>query len=460
MGKNIDVKNEGKKRKWIYPRKVKGKLSRYRDLFGGLLLLFLFSAPFVKMNGEQLVLLNVIERKFAFFGILFSPQDFYLFVLAMLILIVFIALFTVVYGRVWCGWACPQTIFMELVFRRIERWIEGDAPRQRKLNESDWNLEKVWKRGLKHFIFIAISFAISNVFLAYIIGSDALFKIITEPVSSHVTGFIAIWIFTAVFYLVFAYVREIVCTVICPYGRLQGVLLDRNSMIVAYDYQRGEPRGKIRKKAAVEAVPPAGDCIDCDMCVQVCPTGIDIRQGTQLECINCTLCIDACDAIMHKIGRPERLIGFKSEEELVSGKPFNAGRRAYMYAAVLVAMIIGFGFMIYRKPNLDVSILRAKGTLYQTLENGDIGNLYNAELVNKTNKKMVFHLIPADAAYRIDYIVKDSVLQAGEATKLTFFIKHKEKGLGGYKTNVDIKVVVDGKERNTVSTTFIGPVNF
>lgn len=461
MGKTIEKQNEGEKRRWIYPRIVRGKLTRNRDLVGGLLLIFLFAAPFVRINGEQAVLLNVLERRFAFFGLVFSPQDFYLFVLAMLIMIVFIALFTVVFGRVWCGWACPQTIFMELIFRRIERWIEGDAPRQRKLAEAPWTFEKVWKRGLKHFLFVLISFITSNVFLAYVIGSGNLITIIKEPVSRHLTGFLAICIFTAVFYFVFARLREIVCTVICPYGRLQGVLLDRKSMIVAYDYQRGEPRGKIRKKLA-NGLPlqTTGDCIDCDMCVQVCPTGIDIRQGTQLECINCTMCIDACDAIMRKIGRPERLIGFKSEEQIVTGVPFSLGKRFYMYSAVLAVMIVGFGFMLYKKPNVDLNILRAKGTLYQTLGNGDISNLYNAELVNKTNKKVEFHLVPENPAFRIEYIVKDSVLQPGEAAKLTFFLKHNEKALTAYKSKVLIKLMVAGKEANEVSTTFIGPVNF
>lgn len=226
-------------RTWIYPKIIKGKLFRYRDILSYIFLALLFSAPFIKVNDEQLILLNVLERKFVFFGVVFLPQDFYLFVLATLTFIVFIVLFTVVFGRVWCGWACPQTIFMEMVFRKIEKAIEGDVSQQKKLDAGPLTAEKFVKKTAKHSIFILISFLISNIFLAYVIGSEALLKIITEPVSEHVSGFGSIVIFTGVFYGVFAYLREIVCTTICPYGRLQGVLLDRQSMIVAYDYNRG-----------------------------------------------------------------------------------------------------------------------------------------------------------------------------------------------------------------------------
>ena len=213
------ISDTGNKRKWIYPQIIKGKLFRYRDKFSYALLILLFSGPFIKINGEQLILLNVIERKFVFFGVIFWPQDFYLFVLAILTFTVFIVMFTAIFGRVWCGWACPQTIFMEMVFRKVENWIEGDYIKQQKLDAAPWNAEKVFKKAAKHSIFLFISFLISNIFLAYIIGSDELIKIMTEPVGNHVAGFVSIWIFTLAFYLVFSYIRELVCTVICPYGR-------------------------------------------------------------------------------------------------------------------------------------------------------------------------------------------------------------------------------------------------
>lgn len=450
------VKNEDK-RQWIYPKHITGSLSRKRDLVGGLCLLFLFLAPFIRINGEQLILLDIINRRFVFFGLIFAPQDFYLFVLAMLIGVIFVALFTVVYGRVWCGWTCPQTIFMELIFRRVERWIEGDAVRRKKLDAATMTFEKLWKKTLKHTVFVLISFFISNIFLAYIIGTRQLLTIISEPVSQHVTGFLAIWIFTAVFYFVFARLREIVCTVICPYGRMQGVLMDKRSMVVAYDYSRGEPRGKKKRVTTPENVQPPGDCVDCDLCVQVCPTGIDIRKGTQMECINCTLCIDACDMVMKKIGRPERLIGFMSEEQIAEGAPFKPGKRVYWYGAVLTAVIVLFGTLLYVKPSVSGNILRARGTLYQLREDGTVSNLYNAELVNKTNKTAVVKLVPVDRSYRLQYIVKDSVLLPGESAKLTFFVTRDQKSVQKYKSDIDIVVLSDGKEINKIGTTFIAP---
>ncbi|TZF85637.1 cytochrome c oxidase accessory protein CcoG (plasmid) [Pedobacter sp. BS3] len=446
---------ESKGREWIYPKLVKGKLYRYRDALSWSLLFLLFAGPFIKVNGEQLLLLDVLNAKFVFAGLVFQPQDFYLFVLAMLIFIVFIVLFTAVFGRVWCGWACPQTIFMEMVFRKIERWIEGDAVRQKKLDQSPLTVEKILKKGAKHTIFLLISFLIANIFLAYIIGSDALLTIIREPVSQHLAGFIAILIFTLVFYGVFAYVREIVCTVICPYGRLQGVLLDKKSMIVGYDYGRGEPRGKFRKNQ--ENV--YGDCVDCGLCVQVCPTGIDIRNGTQLECINCTLCIDACDMVMDKLQRPRRLIGFKSEEEIETGKPFKLGKRIYGYSAVLLVLISVLAFMLIRRTDIEATVLRAGGTLYQLRDDKTVSNLYNAELINKTNHTIRFDITPEEPSAKIAYIRKiDSVPQGG-SIKLTFFIIQPQANIATYKSTVRLNVVSGNKVVDRIETVFIAPPN-
>ncbi len=264
--------SKSKKRQWIYAKKPQGELYKKRQWVGYSLLLFLFVAPFIKINGEPFLMFNIIDRKFSILGNLFYPQDLYIFVFGMLIVMVCVVLFTVVFGRVWCGWTCPQTIFMELIFRRIEYWIEGDWQQQKKLDAGPNTDQKQFKKFLKHSIFLIISFFISNIFLSYIIGVDALLKIITDPLDQHIGGLISITIFTLVFYGVFAYVREIVCIAICPYGRLQGVLLDDQSITVAYDHRRGEPRGKHQK----DVMAPQGDCVDCKLCVHVCPTGIDI----------------------------------------------------------------------------------------------------------------------------------------------------------------------------------------
>ena len=335
------------KRVWIYPKEPKGKFYNYRKVLSYLLLVVLFGLPFIKVNGEPFVMFNVLESKFIIFGIHFGPQDFHIFVIAMLIGMLFIVLFTVIYGRLFCGWICPQTIFMEMVFRRIEYAIEGNANAQRKLDKAAWTTEKVIKKGIKHFIFILISVFIAHTFLSYIIGFDEVVKIVSEPIGEHWSGFIAMIIFTTLFYGVFSRLREQVCTTICPYGRLQGVLLDENSLTVAYDYERGEPRGKMKKRSKtlsdqtpVIEMAPKGDCIDCNLCVQVCPTGIDIRDGIQLECVNCTACMDACDEVMEKIERPTGLIRIDSIRGIEDKKHNFWNKRVAGYTFVLIALII------------------------------------------------------------------------------------------------------------------------
>lgn len=415
-----------------------------------------FAAPFLKVNGEQLILLNVLARKFVFFGLVFWPQDFYLFVLALLCFIVFIVLFTVVFGRVFCGWVCPQTIFLEMVFRKVEFWIEGDHLKQRKLDEGPLTREKFLKKTLKHSIFLAISFCIANIFLTYIIGSDAWLKIITEPVSAHWAGFLSIWVFTFIFYLVFSRLRELVCTVFCPYGRLQGVLLDNQSIVVAYDYMRGEPRAKRLKNSPDQN----GDCIDCSLCVQVCPTGIDIRNGTQIECVNCTACIDACDMVMEKINKPTRLIGFKSEEEIEHKTPFRLTSKVYGYSGVLFVLVSLLFFLLVSRTAVKTTMLRASGTLYQIRENDQtVSNLFNTEMTNKTNKALHFAIVPEDKNVKIQYIQKANQLPYGGSAKMTFFVILPLKTIKSFKSKIRFNLVSDGKVIDEFESTFIAPPN-
>jgi cytochrome c oxidase accessory protein FixG len=440
----------------MYPRIIKGKLYKYRTAVSYLLLTLLFTAPFLQVNGEQLILLNVLERKFVFFGLVFWPQDFYLFVLALLCLIVFIVLFTVVFGRIFCGWVCPQTIFMEMVFRKIEFWIEGDHLKQRKLDEGPLTREKLLKKTAKHSLFLLVSFGIANVFMAYIIGHEVLIKIITEPISLHWVGFLSISLFTLLFYLVYSRVRELVCTVICPYGRLQGVLLDNNSMVVAYDHLRGEPRGKLLKTGTAAK----GDCIDCKLCVQVCPTGIDIRNGTQIECINCTACIDACDMVMDKINKPLRLIGFKSEEQIKQREKFQLTSKAYGYSAILLVLVSALGYLLISRSAVETTLLRASGTLYQLRDKDKtVSNLFNAELTNKTNKDLKFEIVPEDKNIRIQYIQKQDKLAYGGSAKLTFFVVLPQKAIKTFKSDIRFKLVSEGKVIDKFKSTFIAPPN-
>ncbi len=446
-------------RRWLYPRSITGRFVRWRTGMAVVLLVGLFVGPFVWVDGHPMFLFNVLERRFIFFGVPFWPQDFYLVAFGLIAFIVFIALFTVVYGRVFCGWACPQTIFMEMVFRKIEVWIEGDFHARQRLDAGPWTTEKMVKKTAKHGAFLLVSFAISNTFLAYIIGRDQWLTLITDNPAQHLTGLAAMGVFTGVFYLVFARLREIVCTTICPYGRLQGVLLDKNSLIVAYDYIRSEPRGKLHKTSAapVLVTPPAGDCIDCHLCVQVCPTGIDIRNGTQLECINCTLCVDACDEVMTKIDRPLGLIRIDSEQDIEQGKPFRITARILAYSGALVVLLGVMGFLLVSRPVLDVTVLRTPGQLFQREAGGHVSNLYQLEVVNKTYRPIAvrFRLSRPDA--RLRFVQPLVTVPGGELAEGIFFIDLPEAAIHATSTPLGIDVLVGNTIVEQVETTSLGP---
>ncbi|MCO5235876.1 MAG: cytochrome c oxidase accessory protein CcoG [Chitinophagaceae bacterium] len=380
----IATVDEKGKRKWVYAHKTKGRLFNIRTWVSwGFFALFII-LPFLKYKDRPLFLFNIPEAKFILFGKVFWPQDFFIFGLTMITAIVFIILFTAAFGRLFCGWVCPQTIFMEMLFRKIEFAIEGDAPAQKLLDKSPWNKDKITKKTIKHLIFFSLAFLVSNFFLAYIIGVDELLKIIREPASQHIAGLSSIIIFSGVFYGVFAYFREQACTVVCPYGRLQGVLLDRNSMIVAYDYKRGEPRGKYKKPKTAELSPVLGDCIDCFQCVKVCPTGIDIRNGTQMECVGCTSCIDACDKMMDATGRERGLIRYASENGIAEGKKLKFTGRMQFYTILLVVLTGILTALLLSRRDVDGTIMRAGGMLYQERGADSVSNLYNIKVINKT----------------------------------------------------------------------------
>lgn len=448
------VTKEGK-RVWIFPKKPKGKFTTARNIVAFFLLLFLFGAPFIKIDGYPLILLNLLERKIILFGIPFGPHDFHLFVLAMIAVIVSIFLFTVVYGRIFCGWICPQTIFMEMVFRKIEYWIEGDAPRQRALAKQPNNFEKLVKKTSKHIIFFLISFIISNTFLAYIIGIEQLIDIITDPPSEHLAGLFAITVFSGVFYFVFSHFREQVCTLICPYGRLQGVMLDQNSIVIAYDHLRGEPRGKIKKD---QEISDFGDCVDCNMCVAVCPTGIDIRNGTQLECINCTACIDACDEIMEKVNRPKGLIRYASLNEIENKVRKIFTPRAVGYTIVLFAIISILGFMMVNRSDFELAILRTPGMLYQQQEENKISNLYDFTLTNKTFKTIPAKLELQNIKGEIKIIGSDMIAKPQGVIEAKFMVILDEKEIKQLNTPLEIAVTTEGKTMDIIRTSFLGKV--
>jgi len=453
----ISTVNEDGSRVWVYAKKPKGKFYNKRKIVSYVLLLILFAAPHIKINGHQSLLFNIIQRKFIILGKVFWPQDLFLFAIALIIGVVFIILFTIIYGRLFCGWICPQTIFMEMVFRRIEYWIEGDWTHQKKLNKGPWNKEKIWKKTAKHAIFWLISFLIANTFLAYIIGSDELWKIQTDPIGQHFGGFISILIFTTIFYLVFSQLREQVCTTICPYGRLQGVLLDENSMVVAYDHKRGETQGKF-KKGEDRAAAGKGDCISCNQCVHVCPTGIDIRHGTQLECVNCTACIDACDHMMDSVGLEKGLIRFVSEKGIKNGTKFEWTRRVKAYTILLSAMILMLATLLITRKDFETTILRQRGSTYQIMNDGMVSNIFEINLTNKTQNVYNIKLKVDNPKAEIELAVEDLVLEAEAELKERFILKLPLNEVASGKEVISVIVMANGEEIQRVKTKFIGPM--
>ncbi len=441
-------------RAWIYPKKPIGELYNKRTVVSIILLTLLFSGPFMKWNGHAMFLFNVLERKFILFGIPFWPQDFFLFVLAMLTFLVFIILFTVVFGRVWCGWACPQTIFMEMVFRKIEYWIEGDQAQQKQLHNAPWTANKIQKKLTKHGIFFFIAFLIANTFLSYIIGVDQMKLLVTEGSDLHMAGFIALLVFTAVFYGVYARFREQVCIVVCPYGRLQGVLLDRDSVVIAYDYSRGEPRGKIHKNENRSI----GDCIDCHQCVSVCPTGIDIRNGTQLECVNCSACIDACNSIMEKVNFPKGLIRYTSENSIADKKKFSVSTRIIAYAVVLFLLLTSLIVLLSLRTDVDSTIMRTPGLLYQMPDSNHVSNLYNIELVNKTFHDLNIKVVLNKPEGEIKFIGNEiTSLKKDGVSGGVFFVILPQSELTGIKTPVFINIISGNEVVGKIKTNFLGP---
>lgn len=452
------VDAEGK-RIWVYPKKPKGRYHNKRVIVSIILLSILFAGPFITIGGEPFLLLNVFERKFSILGTVFWPQDFFIFALLAITFFVFIILFTVVFGRVWCGWACPQTLFMEMVFRKIEYAIEGDAGQQRKLAKMPWNAEKIRKRMLKHGIFVLIAVLIGHTAMAYLIGIDEVKEIVSQPPSEHLAGFIGLIAFSAIFYAVFAFLREQACTAICPYGRLQGVLLVKDSIAVMYDWLRGEPRGRLKKSEKRE---DKGDCIDCKLCVHVCPTGIDIRNGTQLECVNCTACIDACDDVMTKIGKPTGLIRPTSYNAVVEGKKKLFTPRVAGYSTVLTLLIVLLSVFISGRADVEATVLRMPGMIYQKLDDGKIQNIYNIQFVNKTAEALDFNVVIVDFPEATIQKVGEGDMQLLGQSKAdaVFVIKIPEEVLTDRKTKIILQMVSDGEVIDEMKTNFLGPTKF
>jgi len=448
--------DERGRRKWLYPKKPSGKNTTRRKWVAYALIAFLVITPFIKINGHPLFLIDIPHRKFIVAGFLFWPQDIYLAMLGVIATFLFIIFFTSIKGRLWCGWTCPQTVFLEFVYRPIEWWIEGSPQKQKKLNASPWNADKLFKKGLKHTIYFAISFFIGNILLAWITGVDALWVIITDPPSQHVTGLSAMLIFSAIFYWNFFWFREQFCTILCPYARFQSVLLDHNSDRVAYDNKRGESRAKLARRKH-EGEDSFGDCIDCHQCVDVCPTGIDIRNGLQLECVNCTACMDACDNIMSKVGKPKGLIRWASHNEIEEGKSFRFTGRLFAYSTLLSVLVGFLGYQLLTRPDVELNLMKARGSVFSKLPDGSFSNLYQARVLNKTfhEQKLTMKILNHEGKVTIPG--SEIKLSAAGQNQVPIFLVFQQDQMPAQSFPVEVGLYRGEDLIDSFQTNFLGP---
>ncbi len=371
--------SETGKRIYLYPADVFGKLKQYRDKVYLFLTLIFLALPWIKINGFPAIMINIPKRQFAFFGLAFWADDAPVLVLIFLSWVFLVAVVTANWGRVWCGWACPQTVFVEGFFRRIEKWVEGTAKDRRKLDEGPLSFTKIWKKSLKYTLFLLCCLIITHSLLAYFLGPDMVWKMMHRSPLDHPVAAIGVAILTGILLFDFGWFREQFCTIACPYGRLQSVLLDQHSLFVAYDAKRGEPRQPDPK-----STPNGGDCINCYRCVQVCPTGIDIRRGLQLECVMCTACIDACNQVMKTIGKPEGLIRFDSERGLAGLKRRILRPRTFIYGSMLLFLIITLAIILLNREPIKFTLVR------DSLPYQQIGSFNGKEMITNHIKLHIY----------------------------------------------------------------------
>jgi cytochrome c oxidase accessory protein FixG len=466
----LSTTDEKGRRLFIHPADVRGFFRTQRTRVQWVLIIFFLVLPWIKIQGRQALLLDVAQRRFEIFGLSLRAHN------APLLFLVFAAagfgLFfaTAIFGRVWCGWACPQTVFIDGLFRRIETWVEGSAFERRRLDKAPFSFGKLRKRTIKWILYSAATLVLTHSFLAYFVGTDRLAAMIQRPPSENWGSFLFMAISSAVILFDFAWFREQFCTIACPYGRFQSVLMDKGSMIVAYDTSRGEPRATPQAKVISKAHnSKLGDCVNCYRCVQVCPTGIDIRRGQQMECIACTACIDACDEVMTKIKKPVGLIRYDTllaKEKKTKRINF----RAYLYLFLCLGSIAALAVLLYLVKPVDVEVLRAKDAPYtvQVLEDGSsiVINHIKLELSNQSGSRhsLTFSVVDASNSSDIQLItaVQPLAVEDSNVVQTDVFLKFpKNLLLNGQKK---IKILIKDQNQKTERTvdfekevTLVGP---
>ena len=379
--------NEDGSRRFIHPATAQGRFTQWRGVFAVALTVLYVALPWIRINGEPAIFLDVANRQFHYFGLTFLGQDTWIafFVVSGLGFCLFYI--TALLGRVWCGWACPQTIFLDFA-RRIERLLEGDAPTRRQLDRAPWAFGKTVRRGAKHIVFGLFALLLTNVLLSYFVSLPRLYAMVRQAPGENWGAFVFVFATAAALWFDFAWFREQFCIVLCPYGRLQSALLDSDSLVVGYDTRRGEPRGH-------KGAPGAGDCIDCNRCVQVCPTGIDIRQGLQMECIGCAACIEACDEVMQKVERPRGLIRYDSRHGFDGKRTRWLRPRILLYTGLALLGAAALTAAASTLKSATVSLTRITGIPY-VIENGSVRNQFFLRILNKRNTPVNFRIEIAD----------------------------------------------------------------
>lgn len=459
--------NKDGTRNFVHPADVSGRFTNIRWVVFAVLMVIYLVLPLIQIDGRPAVFLDVENRRFFLFGGSFNAQDFWL-VFFLLTGIAFVLIVvTTIWGRVWCGYACPQTVFLEGVYRRIERLVEGPRNERIKRNAGPWNAGKTWRKIAKHALFVLFSLFFSHFFVSYFVSLPSLFEMMQRPPSEHPQAFAWMAVMSVLLYGNFAWFREQLCLIICPYGRLQSTLTDRDTLVIGYDVGRGEPRGKKKASApsldgTLEATREVGDCVDCGRCVQVCPTGIDIRNGLQLECIGCAACVDACDDVMTKLKRPEGLVRYDSQRRFDDPTiPKKIVRpRLFIYVAVFLAWSVGMVFALRSREPFAANLLRPPGGTPYVVEDELVRNTVQVHLVNKTDHEVTYRLTPVpDPAVPFEYVLPmPEVSLAGGADRHVPVIVRLPVGDMQRGLLVRLQVRAEGvDDPRDLSATFLGP---
>lgn len=455
--------DEAGKRVFIFPEQAKGFWRNARTITEIILVIFFLVLPWIKIGGHQALLLNIGERKFSIFGLIFWAHDAPLIFFILAFLSIGLAFITAVWGRIWCGWACPQTVFIDGVFRRLEYWIIGSHIQQRNLARAPWGTKKFFKLSVLWSLFLIVSLIIAHSFLAYFVGADRLVEMTQQNPQQNWTIFLVMAFLAAFFLFDFGWFREQFCIIMCPYGRFQSVLMDEDSLTVSYDTVRGEPRKGTTKAGEME-----GDCINCYKCISVCPTGIDIRNGQQLECIGCTACIDACDEVMEKIKKPVGLIRYATGNSLkgLTTKWFRP--RVAIYSLLLIVVTVALVFSVSRREDIVVTVLRGKDTPFQVVKTADdseeIINHFKMHMKNQTfNDVSLKMVLPEEWKEKDIEIIsqnKTIKLEPGKDETVHFFVKFPKGVTGGEGTRtirLDFIDPGDNKIKTGEDVKLVGP---